>query len=136
MCLVLGLVVGREGPGGFPLSNYLLARTLGIIALIIILHAGGLGTTLSDVRSVRGSALVLSTIGVVVATVLGGSIENVSLLHVPYHGATVTLADDTALRPNAWNAPPTVGAAAHCAAQHAPATVASLRPVTLRPPMK
>ena len=44
-----------------PFSNYLLAQTLGIIALILILHAGGLGTTLDDVRAVRSSALVLST---------------------------------------------------------------------------
>ena len=71
--LLLGMVVGREGPGGVPFSNYLLAQTLGIIALILILHSGGLGTVLSDVRAVRGSALVLSTVGVVVATGLVGA---------------------------------------------------------------
>jgi cell volume regulation protein A len=71
--LLLGIVVAREGPGGFPFGNYLLAQTLGIIALIQILHSGGLGTRLEDVRTVRGSALVLSTVGVVIATALVGA---------------------------------------------------------------
>ena len=65
--LLIGMLVGSEGPGGFPLSNYLLAQTLGILALILILHSGGLSTSLDDVREVRGSALTLSTLGVVVA---------------------------------------------------------------------
>ena len=46
--LLIGMIVGREGPGGFPFSNYLLAQMLGIIALILILHSGGLGTTLEE----------------------------------------------------------------------------------------
>ena len=28
--LLIGMVVGREGPGGVPFSNYVLAQTLGI----------------------------------------------------------------------------------------------------------
>lgn len=71
--LLIGVIVGHEGPGGFAFSNYLLAQTLGILALILILHSGGLSTTLDDVRAVRGSALVLSTLGVIVATVLVGA---------------------------------------------------------------
>ena len=53
--LLIGMIVGREGPGGFPFSNCLLAQTLGIIALILILHSGGLSTTLDDVRAVRAA---------------------------------------------------------------------------------
>ena len=70
--LLIGMAVGREGPGGVPFSNYVLAQTLGIIALIQILHSGGLSTRLQDVRAVRWSALVLSTVGVVIATALVG----------------------------------------------------------------
>src|ERR1043166_7106661 len=70
--LVLGMVVGQEGPGGFPFSSYLLAQGLGIVALILILHSGGLGTSYEDVTAVRGSALALSTVGVVIATALVG----------------------------------------------------------------
>ena len=61
MFLLIGMVVGREGPGGVPFSNYLLAQTLGIIALIQILHSGGLSTRLEDVRTVRWSALVFAS---------------------------------------------------------------------------
>jgi cell volume regulation protein A len=71
--LLIGMAVGREGPGGVPFSNYLLAQTLGILALIQILHSGGLGTRIEDVRTVRGPGLVLSTLGVVAATTLVGA---------------------------------------------------------------
>jgi len=84
--LLLGMVVGREGPGGVPFSNHLLAQTLGIVALILILHAGGLGTPMEDVRAVRWPALVLSTAGVLVATALVGAFA-VWLLHLDWlHG--------------------------------------------------
>src|SRR5580693_1146052 len=99
--LLLGMVVGREGPGGFPFSNYLLAQTLGIIALILILHSGGLGTLLSDVRAVRGSALALSTAGVVVATALVGAFSirflGLDWLHGLLLGAAVSSTDVAAV---------------------------------------
>jgi cell volume regulation protein A len=99
--LLLGMVVGREGPGGFPLSNYLLAQTLGILALILILHSGGLSTTLDDVRAVRGSALVLSTLGVVVATALVGTFSvrflDLDWLHGLLLGAAVSSTDVAAV---------------------------------------
>ena len=99
--LLLGIVVGREGPGGFSFSNYQLAQTLGILALIQILHSGGLGTSLDDVRPVRGPALVLSTIGVVVATVLVGGFSvrflHLDLLHGLLLGAAVSSTDVAAV---------------------------------------
>ena len=49
--LLIGMAVGREGLGGVPVSSYLLAQTLGILALIQILHSGGLSTRLEDVRA-------------------------------------------------------------------------------------
>ncbi len=86
MFLFIGMVVGREGLGGYPFSNYLLSQTLGIVALIQILHAGGLGTSLDDVRAVRGAAFALSTVGVVVATALVGAFS-VAFLHLDWlHG--------------------------------------------------
>jgi cell volume regulation protein A len=84
--LLLGMVVGHEGPGGFPFSNYLLAQTLGIVALILILHSGGLGTPIEDVRAVRWPALVLSTVGVLAATAMVGAFS-VGFLHLDWlHG--------------------------------------------------
>jgi cell volume regulation protein A len=71
--LVIGMLAGRGGPGGFPFSNYVVAQTFGILALICILHSGGLGTALADIRMVRGSGFVLSTLGTVIAMALVGA---------------------------------------------------------------
>src|SRR5476649_2292819 len=101
MFLLIGMVVGREGPGGVPFSNYLLAQTLGIIALIQILHSGGLSTRLADVRAVRWSALVLSTAGVVIATALVGAFAvrflDLDWLHGLLLGAAVSSTDVAAV---------------------------------------
>ena len=70
--LVLGILVGKGGPGGVAFSNYSVAQTLGILALVCILHAGGRSTPWSDIWAVRGSGLVLSTAGTVIATALVG----------------------------------------------------------------
>ena len=99
--LVIGIIVGKEGVGGFAFTNYALAQTLGILALIFILHAGGLGTPIDDVRSVRASAFVLSTAGVVVATVLVGAFAvrflQFDWLHGLLLGATIASTDVAAV---------------------------------------
>ena len=78
--LFVGLLAGAEGPGRFAFASFPFAQALGILALIAILHAGGLSTPLDDVRAVRAPALVLSTLGVVIATVLAGAFA-VGVLH-------------------------------------------------------
>jgi cell volume regulation protein A len=99
--LFIGIIVGREGLGGFAFTNYALAQTLGILALIFILHAGGLGTALEDVRPVWASALVLSTVGVVIASVLVGAFAVAVLgfdwLHGLLLGATIASTDVAAV---------------------------------------
>ncbi len=101
MFLLIGMVVGREGPGGVPFTSYALAQTLGIVALIQILHSGGLSTSIDDVRAVRWSALVLSTAGVVVATAMIGafSVRFLALdwLHGLLLGAAVSSTDVAAV---------------------------------------
>jgi cell volume regulation protein A len=101
MFLLIGMAVGREGPGGVPFSNYMRAHTFGIIALIQILHSGGLSTRVEDVRAVRGSALVLSTLGVVVATAMIGvfSVRYLELdwLHGLLLGAAIASTDVAAV---------------------------------------
>lgn len=78
--LFVGLLAGAKGPGRFAFASFPFAQALGILALIAILHAGGLSTPLDDVRAVRAPALVLSTLGVVIATVLAGAFA-VGVLH-------------------------------------------------------
>jgi cell volume regulation protein A len=99
--LFVGIIVGAEGPGGFVFTNYALAQTLGILALIFILHAGGLGTALDDVQAVRWSALALSTAGVVLASVLVGAfavgVLRLDWLHGLLLGATIASTDVAAV---------------------------------------
>lgn len=70
--LVVGMLAGSEGPGGIYFDDPWLAQSLGSIALIYILFAGGLDTDWSIVRSVLGKGAILSTLGVVLTAVLTG----------------------------------------------------------------
>jgi len=99
--LVIGMLAGAEGIGGFALANVETAKTLGILALIFILYSGGLGTRQADVRAVRASGLVLSTAGTVVTAALVGMFSTwflgLSRLSGFLLGATVAATDVAAV---------------------------------------
>jgi cell volume regulation protein A len=99
--LAIGVIVGRLQPESITVVTPALAQMLGILALIFILHSGGLGTRPEDVRAVRGSALVLSTAGVLVSTALA-AVFAVRVLHFAWLpglllGATITATDVAAV---------------------------------------
>ena len=54
--LGLGMLLGSDGLGLIEFTNYDLARTVGIIALALILFEGGLAAGLPEIRPVLGSA--------------------------------------------------------------------------------
>ncbi len=70
--LVLGMLLGSDGPGGIEFDDAHLARTLGVIGLAAILFEGGLSTSWRRLRQVVVPASLLSTIGVVASAVLTG----------------------------------------------------------------
>ncbi|HEU4461437.1 MAG TPA: potassium/proton antiporter [Solirubrobacterales bacterium] len=70
--LALGMLAGSEGIGGIEFSNMELARTLGTIALILILFEGGLTAGWSEIRPVLGTAASLATIGTLVTALIAG----------------------------------------------------------------
>ena len=70
--LVIGMAVGTDGTGWIEFSDYELARTVGIIALALILFEGGLTSGLIEIRPVLGSAISLSLIGTVLTAVVTG----------------------------------------------------------------
>src|SRR5215218_1591167 len=70
--LGLGMLAGSDGIGGIEFSNTELARTLGTIALVLILFEGGLTAGWSEIRPVLGTAASLATVGTVVTAVLAG----------------------------------------------------------------
>ncbi len=61
--LGLGMLAGSEGIGGVEFDNARLARTLGTIALVLILFEGGLTAGWSEIRPVLGTAASMATVG-------------------------------------------------------------------------
>ena len=57
------MLAGSEGIGGIDFGNAELARTLGTIALVLILFEGGLTAGWGEIRPVLGTAVSLATLG-------------------------------------------------------------------------
>src|SRR6476619_6793272 len=72
LLLFLGLLAGSEGIGGIDFSNAELARTLGTIALVLILFEGGLTAGWSEIRPVLGTAASLETLGTLATALATG----------------------------------------------------------------
>jgi cell volume regulation protein A len=70
--LGLGMLAGSEGIGDIHFANYDLARTLGTIALVLILFEGGLTSGWSEIRPVLGTAASLATLGTLATALLAG----------------------------------------------------------------
>ncbi len=99
--LGVGMAAGSDGPGGIYFNDPQLAQTLGVIALIFILFAGGLETIGSLAKPVAWNGLALSTIGVLVSTGLVGwfasTFLDFSFLEGLLLGATVSSTDAAAV---------------------------------------
>jgi potassium/hydrogen antiporter len=74
--LVLGMAIGSDGLGliefGSSESDVELARTIGIIALTLILFEGGLAAGWNEVRPVLRGALPLASLGTLITAVVTG----------------------------------------------------------------
>ena len=70
--LVLGMLLGSDGPGGVNFDDAELAREVGVVGLALILYEGGLQTSWRRLRQVAVPAALLSTVGVVVTALLTG----------------------------------------------------------------
>jgi cell volume regulation protein A len=70
--LGLGMAIGTDGLGWIDFNDYRLARTIGIVALALILFEGGLTSGLFEIRAVLPSAVSLAVVGTVVTAVVTG----------------------------------------------------------------
>ena len=70
--LVLGMLAGSDGPGGYYFDNPWLAQSIGVVALAFILFSGGFDTEWTAVRPVLKEGLVLATAGVTLTALCVG----------------------------------------------------------------
>lgn len=99
--LFLGMLLGSDGPGGIPFDDPALAQFIGVIALILILFSGGLGTTWSHVRPLLKEGLLLATLGVLITALITGlfaaALLDLPLLEGLLLGAIVSSTDAAAV---------------------------------------
>ncbi|MBW7886736.1 MAG: potassium/proton antiporter [Bacteroidetes bacterium] len=80
--LGIGMLAGFEGPGGIFFDDAALSQSVGIIALVVILFAGGMDTQWRSVRPVVKEGITLATFGVLItAAIVGFGIYY--FLHLP-----------------------------------------------------
>lgn len=70
--LGLGMGIGSDGAGWIDFNDYDAARTVGIVALALILFEGGLAAGFPEIRPVLGPALTLALLGTLVTAVITG----------------------------------------------------------------
>jgi cell volume regulation protein A len=103
--LVLGMAIGSDGLGlitfGSTERDVELARTIGIIALALILFEGGLGAGWGEIRPVLRGALPLASFGTLITAVITGLLSHVlfdfSVLEGLLLGSVIASTDSAAI---------------------------------------
>ena len=72
LVLGVGMALGTDGLGLIDFENYEVARTIGIIALALILFEGGLTAGWSEIRPVLGPAVSLALVGTLLTATICG----------------------------------------------------------------
>ncbi|MEA2369937.1 MAG: potassium/hydrogen antiporter [Solirubrobacteraceae bacterium] len=70
--LAIGMAIGTDGVGWIGFDDYEFARTIGSIALLLILYEGGLGAGFRTIRPVLGPAVSLAIVATIVTAVIAG----------------------------------------------------------------
>src|SRR4051794_41317354 len=74
--LGVGMAVGSDGLGWVDFDDYELARTIGVIALALILFDGGLAVDFRAIRPVMGPAVSLALAGTVLTAAITGLVAS------------------------------------------------------------
>jgi cell volume regulation protein A len=72
LVLGLGMALGSDGLGLLHFDDYELARTVGVVALALILFEGGLAAGFPEIRPVLAPALALAIVGTTLTAILAG----------------------------------------------------------------
>ena len=99
--LGLGMAIGSDGLGWIDFNDYELARTIGTIALALILFDGGMRAGIAEIRPVLAPAISLATLGTAITAVLTGLVAawlfDLSTLEGLLLGAIVASTDGAAI---------------------------------------
>jgi potassium/hydrogen antiporter len=99
--LGLGMAVGSDGLGWIYFDDVELARTIGIIALALILFEGGLAAGWDEIRPVLGPSISLASIGTLataaISAVVASWLLDFSLLESLLLGSIVAATDSAAI---------------------------------------
>jgi potassium/hydrogen antiporter len=96
----VGMAIGSDGLGWIQFSDYQLERTIGIVALGLILFEGGLTSGLLEIRPVLGTAVSLALLGTfltaVITAVAAGLLFDLSTRESMLIGSIVAATDGAA----------------------------------------
>src|SRR5436190_1870662 len=99
--LGLGMAIGSDGVGWIHFADYELARTIGVIALALILFEGGLSAGFAEIRPVLRSSLGLAIPGTLLTAAISGVVAtwlfDLSLLEGLLLGSIVSATDGAAI---------------------------------------
>jgi len=99
--LLIGMLVGEDGPGGIPFSDFGAAHLVGSVALALILFDGGLRTKARALRHVVAPAGLLATVGVLITALVVAlaamPLLGLSFAHAFLLGAIVASTDAAAV---------------------------------------
>ena len=99
--LGLGMLTGSEGIGGVDFTDAELTRTLGTIALVLILFEGGLSAGWGEIRPVVGTAVSLATVGTLataaIAALVAAWLLDLGTLESLIVGAAIATTDSAAI---------------------------------------
>ena len=70
--LGLGMAIGSDGLGWIEFGDYERARTIGVVALALILFEGGLVAGFREIKPVLPAAVSLALVGTIVTAVISG----------------------------------------------------------------
>jgi cell volume regulation protein A len=70
--LGIGMAIGTDGLGWIDFSDYGFARSIGTVALVLILFEGGIATGLGEIRPVLRSAVLLAVAGTAITALVAG----------------------------------------------------------------
>src|SRR5215204_3442412 len=99
--LAVGMAIGSDGTDWIDFSDYELARTIGVVALALILFEGGLTAGFEEIRAVLRPSLLLAVVGTIGTCVICGLaaawLFDFSTLEAMLLGAIISSTDGAAI---------------------------------------